>query len=153
MPSARAARVLHGGKRPAHLNKGHFLEPTVLTDVSDDARIMSEEPFAPIAPILSFADEDEVIARANALPFGLASYVFSNDAERAQRTAERIEAGMVGINEMLLAAAESALRRHQGIGLWPRGRRARHQGLPRAEIHPPQADQDGVRTGPRTGGF
>lgn len=103
---AKGGRLLHGGRRPASLNKGHFLEPTVIADVPDDARIMVEEPFAPVAPIASFADEDEVIVRANALPFGLAAYVFSNDAERAQRTADRIEAGMVGINEMLLAAAE-----------------------------------------------
>ena len=68
---------------------------------------MIEEPFAPIAPITTFSEEDEVIERANALPFGLAAYVFSNDAERAQRTAERLESGMVGINEMLLAAAEA----------------------------------------------
>ena len=102
----KGGRLLHGGRRPAHLNKGHFIEPTVIADVPDDARIMVEEPFAPIAPLTTFVDEDEVIERANALPFGLASYVFSNDAERAQRTADRIEAGMVGINEMLLAAAE-----------------------------------------------
>ena len=103
---AKGGRLLHGGRRPAHLNKGHFLEPTVIADVPDDARIMVEEPFAPVAPLTTFADEDEVIERAKALPFGLASYVFSNDADRAERTAERIEAGMVGINEMLLAAAE-----------------------------------------------
>jgi succinate-semialdehyde dehydrogenase/glutarate-semialdehyde dehydrogenase len=103
----KGARVLHGGRRPAHLNKGHFLEPTVLADVPDDARIMVEEPFAPIAPITTFREEDEVIERANRLNFGLAAYVFSNDAERAQRTAERLETGMVGINEMLLASAEA----------------------------------------------
>jgi succinate-semialdehyde dehydrogenase / glutarate-semialdehyde dehydrogenase len=104
---AKGARLLHGGRRPAHLNKGHFLEPTVLADVPDKARIMIEEPFAPIAPITTFREEDEVIERANALPFGLAAYVFSNDADRAQRTAERLESGMVGINEVLLAAAEA----------------------------------------------
>ena len=103
----RGARLIHGGGRPAHLNKGHFLEPTVLADVSDEARIMNEEPFAPIAPITTFSDEDEVIRRANALPFGLAAYVFTNDAERGQRTAEQLESGMVGINEALLATAEA----------------------------------------------
>lgn len=103
----RGARLLHGGGRPAHLNKGHFLEPTVLTDVSDEALIMNEEPFAPIAPIAPFTDEDDVIRRANALPFGLAAYVFTNDAERGTRTAERLESGMVGINEVLLATAEA----------------------------------------------
>jgi succinate-semialdehyde dehydrogenase/glutarate-semialdehyde dehydrogenase len=104
---AKGARISHGGGRPAHLNTGHFLEPTVLTDVPDDALIMREEPFAPIAPIASFSDEEEVLRRANALPFGLAAYVFSNDARRAQQTAERLESGMVGINEVLLATAEA----------------------------------------------
>lgn len=103
----KGARLLYGGRRPAHLNKGHFIEPTVLADVPEDARIMNEEPFAPVAPIATFIDEDEVLDRANALPFGLASYVFSNDAERAQRTAEHLESGMVGINEVLLATAEA----------------------------------------------
>jgi succinate-semialdehyde dehydrogenase/glutarate-semialdehyde dehydrogenase len=104
---AKKAKLLTGGKRPAHLNKGHFLEPTVLSDVPDDARIMYEEPFAPIAPIIRFSNTNEVIARANALPFGLAGYVFSNDAMLAQSTAERLETGMVGINEMLIATAEA----------------------------------------------
>jgi len=104
---SRGARLLLGGGRPAHLNKGHFLEPTVLADTPDDARIMNEEPFGPLAPIATFTDEDEVLERANALPFGLASYVFSGSAERALRTAERLEAGMVGVNEVLLATAEA----------------------------------------------
>ncbi len=103
----RGAHLLTGGGRPAHLNKGHFLEPTVLADVSDEARIMNEEPFAPIAPITTFSDEEDVIQRANSLPFGLAAYVFTNDAERGQRTAEQLESGMVGVNEVLLATAEA----------------------------------------------
>jgi len=102
----RGARIAAGGRRPAHLNKGHFLEPTVLVDVPGGARVWSEEPFAPIAPIAGFTDVDEVIVRANALSFGLAGYVFSNDAAFAQTTAERLEVGMVGVNEMLLASAE-----------------------------------------------
>ncbi|MCB1497414.1 MAG: NAD-dependent succinate-semialdehyde dehydrogenase [Bauldia sp.] len=103
----KGGRLLHGGRRPAHLNKGHFIEPTVIADVPDDARIMVEEPFAPVAPLTTFAEEEELIERANALPFGLAAYVFSNDADRAQRTAEQLEVGMVGINEVLLASAEA----------------------------------------------
>ena len=103
----KGARLLHGGRRPIYLNKGHFIEPTVLGDVPDGARIMCDEPFAPVAPISVFRDEDEVLARANALPYGLAAYVFTNDAERANRTAERLESGMVGINEVLLATADT----------------------------------------------
>jgi succinate-semialdehyde dehydrogenase/glutarate-semialdehyde dehydrogenase len=103
----RGARLLAGGSRPAHLNRGHFLEPTVLADVPDAARIMREEPFAPVAPIAGWEEFDEVIARANATEFGLAAYVFTENAALAARTAEALEAGMVGINETLLATAEA----------------------------------------------
>jgi succinate-semialdehyde dehydrogenase/glutarate-semialdehyde dehydrogenase len=103
----KGARLLAGGARPAHLNRGHFLEPTVLADVPDSARIMHEEPFAPVAPIAGWDDFDEVITRANATEFGLAAYVFTENAALAARTAEALEAGMVGINETLLATAEA----------------------------------------------
>jgi succinate-semialdehyde dehydrogenase/glutarate-semialdehyde dehydrogenase len=103
----KGARLLAGGSRPAHLNQGHFLEPTVLADVPDTARIMREEPFAPVAPIAAWDDFDEVIARANSTDFGLAAYVFTENAALAARTAEALEAGMVGINETLLATAEA----------------------------------------------
>jgi succinate-semialdehyde dehydrogenase/glutarate-semialdehyde dehydrogenase len=103
----RGARLVAGGGRPANLNQGHFLEPTVLADVPDDARIMREEPFAPVAPITAWEDFDDVIRRANATEYGLAAYVFTESAALATRTAEAIEAGMVGINETLLATAEA----------------------------------------------
>jgi len=114
----RGARLLAGGRRPAHLNHGHFLEPTVLADVPDDARIMREEPFAPIAPITAFDDPDEAIACANATEFGLAAYVFTRDSRRAALTAEALTAGMVGINETLLATAEAPFggTRQSGFG-------------------------------------
>jgi succinate-semialdehyde dehydrogenase/glutarate-semialdehyde dehydrogenase len=104
---AKGARVLSGGGRPPGINAGHFLEPTVLADVPDDARIMAEEPFAPVAPIAPFARLEEALERANATPFGLASYVFTHDSALAARTADALEAGMVGINETLLATAEA----------------------------------------------
>ncbi len=103
----QGARLVAGGGRPAHLNRGHFLEPTVLAEVPETARIMQEEPFAPVAPIAAWEDFDDVIARANGTPFGLAAYVFTPDAARAARTAEALHAGMVGINETLLATAEA----------------------------------------------
>lgn len=114
----KGARLLAGGKRPAHLKKGHFLEPTVFADVPDNARIMSEEPFAPIAPIAAFDSFDEVIARANATEFGLAAYVFTRDSALAAETSEALEAGMVGINETLLATAEAPFggTRQSGFG-------------------------------------
>lgn len=104
---AEGAKVLAGGTRSPEHNKGHFLMPTVLDRVPDSARIMSEEPFAPIAPLTSFLNFDEVISRANATEFGLAAYVFTRDSDLAMRAADALEAGMVGINETLLATAEA----------------------------------------------
>jgi succinate-semialdehyde dehydrogenase / glutarate-semialdehyde dehydrogenase len=103
----RGAEVLAGGKAPADQNKGFFMEPTVLGRVPDDAMVMNEEPFGPIAPITTFRDYDEVMERANALPFGLAGYIFSNDLATSTRAYEDLECGMVGVNEMLLATAEA----------------------------------------------
>lgn len=104
---SKGARLLAGGERPESINAGHFLLPTVLADVPDSAAIMSEEPFAPVAPIAVFTDVEEVIARANSTPFGLAAYVFSHDGALASETADALEAGMIGVNETLLATAEA----------------------------------------------
>lgn len=104
---SRGAELLAGGKTPTGSNKGYFIEPTVLGRVPDDAIVMNEEPFGPIAPITTFTDYDEVIARANSLPFGLAGYVFSNSLSVSTRAYEDLEVGMVGVNEMLLATAEA----------------------------------------------
>lgn len=103
----RGAELLAGGKPPHGFNKGYFVEPTVLGRVPDDALVMTEEPFGPIAPITTFTDYDDVIARANSLPFGLAGYLFSNDLTTVTRAYEDLELGMVGVNEMLLATAEA----------------------------------------------
>ncbi|GAW33648.1 succinate-semialdehyde dehydrogenase [NADP(+)] GabD [Roseovarius sp. A-2] len=103
----RGAELLAGGKPPAGFNKGYFIEPTVLGRVPDDALVMTEEPFGPIAPITTFTEYDDVIARANSLPFGLAGYVFSNNLTTATCAYEDLELGMVGVNEMLLATAEA----------------------------------------------
>ncbi len=100
-------RLLTGGQRPAGFNRGFFFEPTVFDQVPDSARIMREEPFGPVVPITSFTDFDDVIARANALPLGLSSYVFTRSLKRAHEASEAIEAGMVGVNTYALAAAEA----------------------------------------------
>jgi succinate-semialdehyde dehydrogenase/glutarate-semialdehyde dehydrogenase len=104
---SKGAELLAGGKVPGGCNRGYFFEPTVLGRVPDDALVMAEEPFGPIAPITTFSDYDEVMERANALPFGLAGYVFTNDLGLAVRASEDLELGMVGVNEMLLATAEA----------------------------------------------
>jgi succinate-semialdehyde dehydrogenase / glutarate-semialdehyde dehydrogenase len=93
----RGARVLSGGIRPD--GAGFFFPPTVLTGVPGDARMAHEEIFGPVAPLTPFRDEAEVLAAANATEFGLVSYVFTNDLRRALRVAEKLETGMVGINQ------------------------------------------------------
>ncbi len=103
----RGAELLAGGSTPAGMEHGYFLEPTVLGLVPDDARIMLEEPFAPVAPITTFNDMDEALARANSLPFGLAGYVFTSSLRTAHVVSDALECGMVGVNEMLLATAEA----------------------------------------------
>jgi succinate-semialdehyde dehydrogenase/glutarate-semialdehyde dehydrogenase len=103
---AQGARVLAGGGRPAGFPRGYFFEPTVLADVPDGAKVMSEEPFGPLAPITRFATLEEGLARANSVPVGLAGYVFSSSLKTATLASEGLEVGMVGVNEMLLASAE-----------------------------------------------
>jgi succinate-semialdehyde dehydrogenase / glutarate-semialdehyde dehydrogenase len=93
----RGARVLAGGIRPE--GAGFFFPPTVLTGVPGDARMAHEEIFGPVAPLTPFADEAEALAAANATEYGLVSYVFTNDLRRALRVAEKLETGMVGINQ------------------------------------------------------
>ena len=103
----KSAELLAGGGAPEGANRGYVLAPTVLGGVGDDARIMNEEPFAPVAPLTAFTDYDEVMQRANSLPFGLAGYIFTKDARTATMATEDLEVGMVGVNEMLLATAEA----------------------------------------------
>ncbi|MGH0035298.1 MAG: NAD-dependent succinate-semialdehyde dehydrogenase [Myxococcota bacterium] len=103
---ACGAKLLAGGGRPASQPHGYFFSPTVLAEVPADARMLREEPFVPVAPILPFDDLDEAVARANALPFGLAAYAFTRDLAQAERLTEELEAGMVGVNDLALAAAE-----------------------------------------------
>jgi succinate-semialdehyde dehydrogenase/glutarate-semialdehyde dehydrogenase len=93
----RGARLVCGGKRVGQ--QGWFLEPTILADVTDDAACMTEETFAPVAPVCAFDDEAEAVRRANASPFGLSAYVFTRDTSRTFRLMESLEAGTIGIND------------------------------------------------------
>jgi succinate-semialdehyde dehydrogenase/glutarate-semialdehyde dehydrogenase len=101
---AKGAKVQTGGKRIG--NKGFFFEPTVLTDVSMDAKIMNEEPFGPLAPIASFKEFDAVVEEANRLPYGLAAYAYTRSAKTAAAIGAAIETGMVSINHHGLALPE-----------------------------------------------
>jgi succinate-semialdehyde dehydrogenase / glutarate-semialdehyde dehydrogenase len=93
----RGAHVLLGGSRGA--GPGYFYEPTVLSEVSGDARLLSEEIFGPVAPVASFSTDEEALAAANRTEFGLVAYVYTRDLERAFRVCEGIETGMVGLNQ------------------------------------------------------
>jgi betaine-aldehyde dehydrogenase len=94
------ARLAYGGKRPADpkLAKGFFVEPTVFTEVTDDMRIAREEIFGPVVSVLRWSDEDDLVARVNALDVGLTCSIWTHDLSRAHRLARRIEAGYVWIN-------------------------------------------------------
>ncbi|MEO9135297.1 MAG: NAD-dependent succinate-semialdehyde dehydrogenase [Casimicrobiaceae bacterium] len=97
---ARGAKVAIGGKR--HALGGTFYEPTVLTGVTPDMQIFREETFGPIAPLIAFKDDAEVVELANRSEFGLASYFYSRDIGRVWRVAEALEYGMVGVNTGLI---------------------------------------------------
>ena len=101
------AQILCGGKRPAGFNKGYFYEPTVFDNVKDNFTIMRQEPFGPLVPITTFKDYDEVIERANNHELGLASYVYTNSMEKAHKTSELMETGVVAVNTPIVAVAET----------------------------------------------
>jgi succinate-semialdehyde dehydrogenase/glutarate-semialdehyde dehydrogenase len=98
---AKGAKVLVGGHERD--GAGYFYDPTVLTDVPDDARLLKEEIFGPVAPVKGFQSEDEAIAAANATEFGLVAYVYTRDVKRALRVVEGLETGMVGLNQGLVS--------------------------------------------------
>ena len=101
------AKVLCGGKRPSGFNKGFFYEPTVFDNVKDDFKIMKEEPFGPLTPLLTFKNFDEVIKNANNQAAGLAAYVCTNSIELANKTSEALETGMVAVNTPFISNAET----------------------------------------------
>jgi len=101
------AKVLCGGKRPSGFNKGYFYEPTIFDNVKDDFKIMSEEPFGPLTPLLTFKNFDEVVKKANNQVAGLAAYVCTNSLELANKTSEALETGMVAVNTPFISNAET----------------------------------------------
>lgn len=113
---ARGSRKLCGGARLRR--PGWFLEPTVLADVPEEAACMSEETFAPVAAVCSFATEEEAVRRANASPFGLSAYVCTRDLGRTFRVVEALEAGTIGVNEGAPTATPAPFggAKHSGWG-------------------------------------
>ena len=101
----RGATILTGGK--AMGGEGNFFAPTIVTDLPEDSRLMTEEPFGPVAGMVRFKTLDEVLKRANSLPFGLAAYAFTTSTKNALALSNGIEAGMVSINHLGMALAET----------------------------------------------
>lgn len=99
------AEIVTGGKRIG--DNGFFFEPTVMAEVSDRAAIMSEETFGPITPVARFSDTDEVIERANSLPFGLSGYVYTGSERTARVVSDRLEVGMVAINSVTVSLPQA----------------------------------------------
>jgi succinate-semialdehyde dehydrogenase / glutarate-semialdehyde dehydrogenase len=113
---ARGARVLTGGT--AVDRPGYFYEATVLADVPDNSDVLIEEIFGPVAPVRMFTDEDQALADANASEFGLAAYLFTKDLKRALRVCERLETGMIGLNQGIVSnpAAPFGGSKQSGFG-------------------------------------
>ncbi|WP_024509619.1 NAD-dependent succinate-semialdehyde dehydrogenase [Bradyrhizobium sp. ARR65] len=118
------AKVVTGGKR--HALGRTFFEPTVLSDVRADALVSQEETFGPLAPVIRFKDEADVIAMCNKSPFGLASYFYARDLGRVWRVAEALESGMVGVNTGLITTEVAPFGGVKESGL---GREGSHHGI------------------------
>ncbi|MEC0246704.1 NAD-dependent succinate-semialdehyde dehydrogenase [Paenibacillus chitinolyticus] len=115
----RGATVITGGSRkevPEHA--GYFFEPTLLTGVDSSMLIMKEETFGPVAPIVEFTDPDDAVRQANDSPYGLASYVFTSNINHAIRLAERLQYGIVGVNDGLPSSAQAPFggMKESGLG-------------------------------------
>ncbi|HXY32055.1 MAG TPA: NAD-dependent succinate-semialdehyde dehydrogenase [Gemmatimonadaceae bacterium] len=119
--TASGARVLAGGAKPPGSGHGYFYTPTVLADVSDEMQVMREETFGPVAPVAAFETEDEVVRRANHGPFGLAAYLYTRDLSRAWRVAERLEYGIVGVNDPIPSTAQAPFGGFKESGLGREG--------------------------------
>jgi succinate-semialdehyde dehydrogenase / glutarate-semialdehyde dehydrogenase len=120
---SKGAKILTGGGKSSAFDKGYWFEPTILRNVNGTMKLMTDEPFAPLMPLLDFSKLEDVIAAANATPYGLAAYVFTNDLTIATRMAEGLEAGIIGINDPVPATPqcpfggmkESGMGRELGI--------------------------------------
>jgi succinate-semialdehyde dehydrogenase / glutarate-semialdehyde dehydrogenase len=112
----RGARAVIGGR--ARDGRGYFFEPTVLTDVPADARLLKEEIFGPVAPVAAFGSEEAAVAAANDTEFGLVAYVYTSDLKRAFRVVEGLESGMVGLNQGMVSnpAAPFGGVKQSGVG-------------------------------------
>ena len=128
----RGAAALVGGESID--GPGAFYMPTVLGRVPDGARVLREEIFGPVAPLRTFADEDEAIAAANATEYGLVAYVYTQDVKRAFRVVERLETGMLGLNQGIVSNPAAPFGGVKASGFGREGGPRGHRGVPRAQV-------------------
>jgi succinate-semialdehyde dehydrogenase/glutarate-semialdehyde dehydrogenase len=117
--AARGAQIVCGGRRAEGFTRGHFYEATILADVPADARIMTEEPFGPVAILNAYDRLDDAIAAANSTRFGLAAFVFTRNEARKNHLIDSIECGILAVNQFFPALAEGPLggRKASGFGV------------------------------------
>jgi len=118
---SKGATVLVGGSRSSGMGTEQFFEPTLLIGVDESMQVMQEETFGPVAPLSVFTDEDDVVARANATPFGLSAYIFTRDLNRAIRVSEALDFGTVGINDSTFSAVQAPFGGYKESGLGREG--------------------------------
>ena len=123
---AKGAEMVTGGDKWQGDLKGHFYQPTILTNVTDDMVIMQEETFGPLFPIQAFTDETDVFQKANNTDYGLAAYVFTENTSRTFRAAEKLDFGIVGINDVFPAVPEAPFG---GIKQSGNGKEGGHHGM------------------------
>jgi acyl-CoA reductase-like NAD-dependent aldehyde dehydrogenase len=121
---SQGAKALSGQQQLPE--QGYFIAPTILTEVSDSSRVVQEEQFGPVLPVLKYTDINDAIARANDSEFGLAAYLYSQNAARVWRTSEALEAGMIGINTGLISNEVAPFGGVKQSGL---GREGSHYGI------------------------
>jgi acyl-CoA reductase-like NAD-dependent aldehyde dehydrogenase len=113
---AGEGRILTGGER--HGNRGYFIKPTIVADIAEGTRLVDEEPFGPVLPVIRYHEVEDAIARANATSYGLGASVWSSNVARATDVARRLDAGSVWVNQHMALAANIPLRgaKESGIG-------------------------------------
>jgi len=114
----KGAKVISGGGFWKGKLNGHFYNPTILSNINDDMKIMNEETFGPIIPLQTFNDEDEVIQKANDTDYGLAAYVFTENTNQAIKASEKLDYGIIGVNDVFPAMPEAPFggMKQSGIG-------------------------------------
>lgn len=124
---SKGARLLYGGQRlKGELSEGLFYEPTILGEVNSNMLITSEETFGPVAPIIPFETEEEVVRYANSTEYGLGAYFYTENFSRSVRVSEALEFGIIGMNDAVPAVAQAPFGGIKESGM---GREGGHQGL------------------------